>query len=289
MFVNSNRLTDLLPFFHKKLDRLYGERECRNIFLLICDYRFGLSKPQVFSGDYRLTESELLEINSMVKRLAKNEPIQHILGETEFYGQSIFVGPEVLIPRPETEELVDWIQKENQDQNQLRILDVGTGSGCIAIALKSIFKSKAEVVAVDISSDALEMAQKSALKNSCEIDFKRLDVLNDSLEILGEFDIIVSNPPYIPEADRTLMNSNVLDFEPEMALFVSNEDPLIFYQTIAKKALNQLSPQGKLYYEIHEDFGRQMVEMMELVGYSDITLLKDLQGKDRMLRASSKP
>lgn len=282
MFVQSNRLVDLLPYFHKKLSDLYEPREIENIFAWICDDRFKLNRNEIKSEGIRLSESELLDFRSIVKRLHANEPLQYVLGRMEFFNAQILLNNNVLIPRPETEELVDIIVKSIDDK--VTVLDIGTGSGCIPIAIKKA-KPNSKVHALDISEKALEMAQKSAALNKTEVFFHHKDILTDDLLDLPFFDIIISNPPYVLEADKADMGKNVLDFEPHLALFVPNTDPLKFYRRIAHLALKKLNPNGILYFEIHERFGNQTIEMLADLGYSNCEIIKDMQGKDRMLKA----
>jgi release factor glutamine methyltransferase len=210
-------------------------------------------------------------------------PIQYILGETEFYGLPFYVNESVLIPRPETEELVDWIQKENYKSAELNILDIGTGSGCIAIALRHEFPSST-VDAFDVSEKALETAKQNATHNKLEVNFKAVDILN-APAFNKKWDIIVSNPPYITENEKDTILSNVLDHEPHLALFVPDNDPLLFYREIAFFAQQYLTPAGKLYFEINRNAGNHTLELLTGMGYRDVELRKDISGNDRMVRA----
>lgn len=282
MFVQSNRLVDLLPYFQEKLVELYEAREIENIFAWLCYDRFKLNRNEIKSEGVRLSESELLDFRSVVKRLQTNEPLQYVLGKTEFYHCEILVNQHVLIPRPETEELVDAILKSS-DQPK-RILDIGTGSGCIPIALKKA-RPNCDLYGLDISHHALELAQKSALLNQVEVFFSQADILVNDLKDLPLFDLIISNPPYVLESDKADMSKNVLNFEPHLALFVPNNDPLRFYKRIAELALTKLTAGGKLYFEIHERFGQETCAMLSAFGYQNCEILKDMQGKDRMVRA----
>jgi len=206
------------------------------------------------------------------------------LGEVEFYGQQIFVEPGVLIPRPETEELVQLIIQENADRQNLKVLDIGCGSGCIAIALKKELVG-AEITALDISSKALEMSQKSAEISNCEISFIKLDILLDNLAASRKYDVVVSNPPYVLESEKSEMSESVLSHEPGLALFVPDNDPFKFYKVIAEKAAGVFRDSGTLYFELHENFGPEMKGMLMVLGYSDIEVHQDLQGKDRIIKA----
>lgn len=281
MFTSTNKLSDLLPYFKRKLTELYSEREVENIFYWIVEVRFGLYKFQVKQEDKRLTESELLAMRNVVKRLEKSEPLQYILGETEFYGFPIKVNTNVLIPRPETEELVEWVLDNSSGKST--VLDIGTGSGCIPIALKKK-NNLWDVYAVDISEKALELAQESAKLNEASVKFIQKDILTESLEDLPKMDVIVSNPPYVLNSDKEKMNANVLAFEPHLALFVEDDTPLIFYKRIAHLALSQLNTGGMLFFEIHEAFGQETKSMLENMGYSNVIIREDMQGKHRMIR-----
>jgi len=285
MFVSSNLLKDLLPYFKRKLAKIYDEREIESIFFLSCFGQFNLSKIQVLNDGKRLSESELLTYRDIVERLLKHEPIQYILGQAEFYGLIINVSPSVLIPRPETEELVDFIVKDHSKKNSNKILDIGTGSGCIAIALRKNI-SDAEVFAVDISADAISVARSNALKNQAEVNFICADILKDELNQISDLDILVSNPPYIPDSDKITMNKNVLEHEPHQALFVEDMNPLIFYKRIIDLGKLKLKRGGKLYFEIHPKFSEEFVECCLQAGYSQALSLKDLSGENRFVVAT---
>ena len=216
------------------------------------------------------------------ERLKNGEPIQYILGKGPFYGRDFYVSADTLIPRNETEELVHLIIKENPTSG-LRILDIGTGTGCISISL-ALEMNLPEVFAVDVSEEALEIATKNAEELGAKVIFSRCNILSE-LPKVEELDILVSNPPYIPVREKAEMHRNVLDFEPELALFVSNEDPLIFYRTIAEKGKQLLKPDGKLYFEINEKYGEEVAFLLRETNYSEVKILKDLNGKDRMVKA----
>ena len=280
MFTQTNKLIDLLPYFKKKLLELYDEREIENIFHWVCEEKYGLNKFELRQSDKRLSESELLDVRSIVKRLVAQEPIQYILGTTEFYNCIIKVDENVLIPRPETEELVDLVLKE-VDENSV-LLDIGTGSGCIPIALKKA-KDSLTVFGLDVSTGAIALAKKSADLNQVDVSFIEADILKSDLNAIPELDCIVSNPPYVLESDKIKMATNVLQFEPHLALFVEDSDPLLFYRRIAELGRNKLKSTGKLFFEIHENFGDETKKMMEDLGYQQVRVIKDLQGKDRMI------
>lgn len=225
------------------------------------------------------------KISGIVVRLKGFEPIQYILNDAYFYGFHFFVNRATLIPRPETEQLVDFIA-ENHSAPDLKVLDIGTGSGCIAIALARTLKFP-DVTAVDISQDALDVAAKNAAHMHVSIRFRRMDILHPSgADRLGKFDIIVSNPPYITLSERAGMDANVLGYEPETALFVPDSDPLLFYNAIAGYALSALNPGGKLYFEINPLFAAQLSEMLSALGYADISVLPDYTGKKRFITAT---
>tara|TARA_A100000171_G_scaffold48974_1_gene57218 strand:- start:451 stop:1311 length:861 start_codon:yes stop_codon:yes gene_type:complete len=267
----------------KKLSGVYDEREAMNMAHLLLTHFYGLDRMKVVLNDeFLLVENIEIVLNKAIDELNQHKPIQHILGSVEFYGCELKVDERALIPRPETEELVDWIVTENIIEDPY-ILDVGTGTGCIPIALKNAIP-KARVAAVDVSEEALALARENAKQNNTEVDFQHLDILNEAFPF-DMLDLVVSNPPYIPESDKSEMSSNVLSFEPHLALFVANNDPFIFYKRITELALQHLKIGGMLYFEIHERFGEEMVKLVEDMGFTNVFLKKDLQGKDRMLQA----
>ena len=267
----------------EKLKSTYGEREASNLSHLLLDHFCSLNRMAVaMNNAVEIACSDLESLARAIEKLLAHEPIQHIMGEVEFYGCKIKTDDRALIPRPETEELVDWIYQENA-LDAPHILDIGTGTGCIPIALKRAIP-QAKVNAVDISTEALALAKENAQANDVTIDFAQLDVLKDVIPF-QQLDIIVSNPPYIPIQEKESMESNVVDFGPNLALFVSDEDPLIFYRVIAEQAIQLLNLGGILYFEIHENFGQMLVTLMEEIGFTNVTLKQDLQGKDRMIQA----
>lgn len=235
---------------------------------------------RLVNSEKSLSELELEQLESATKRLLSYEPVQHIVGFAYFCEHLFKVTPDTLIPRPETEELVYLIAQENK--GAAKILDIGTGTGCIPISLKLKIK-EAELSAWDISPEALSVAKSNAESLSANVQFELMDALNITSE--EKFDIIVSNPPYIPNSDRASMHQNVLDFEPGLALFVEDKDPLLFYQKIAEFGTTNLSENGKLYFEIHERFGQETKEMLLQLGYQNVEILQDLNGKDRIVKA----
>jgi release factor glutamine methyltransferase len=268
-------------FIHE-LTASYDFDEAQELFYIAVEKISGFVKTKlIFKPDLEVDIKELQLYQDVIKQLQEGKPIQYILNEAHFYGFTVNVNPAVLIPRPETEELVDWILEEvNLTAINGNILDIGTGSGCIAIALKKHLEDS-DVYAMDISADALAVAEKNAIDNKVPVHFIEADVLNYQTD--QKFDVIVSNPPYVKEDEKEAMKTNVMAHEPHTALFVSNENPLVFYQAIADFALTNLQPEGYLFFEINEYMGPEMVEMLKLKGLKDIVLKKDMQGKDRMI------
>ena len=274
-----------LQFIRKELKDLYPPEEIESFIRLIFSWLKNYSTTDLLlRKDDALDADERNKVVSIVERLKQHEPIQYILEETEFYGLTFRVTTDVLIPRPETEELVDWIIRDNQIPSP-RILDVGTGSGCIPISLKTHLP-EAIVSACDISTGALETARKNATLNQADVDFFELDILeNIGLVLPNKLDILVSNPPYIRNLEKELMHDNVLQFEPHLALFVDDDSPLIFYAALARFGSKNLNPGGLIYWEINEAFGPECCQLLKQEGYSDIVLRQDLNGKDRMIKA----
>jgi release factor glutamine methyltransferase len=299
--------------FFQELSSLYDEKEIESFFYLILENFHQIKRIDLaLNPQMEMNDKQLLHWESILSDLKKQKPIQYILGETEFYGLPFLVNENTLIPRPETEELVELIIKQNSKSeippepkvngaklnSKLKILDIGTGSGCIAISLvKNI--SNVEVYAIDISEEALETAKKNAQINQVEIHFIQADILkinnleqlptsNPKLEthnpkLETQFDIIVSNPPYVRNLEKQEINPNVLEYEPHLALFVEDEDALLFYRKIAQLALKSLSPNGRLYFEINQYLGKETVELIESFGFKNVVLHKDIYGNDRMI------
>jgi release factor glutamine methyltransferase len=274
----SNSIKGVSAYYQEKLNKKYLSREIEIFFELSCEKLFKLSKSDIILNERKFSESELLQFRSIVKRLEKNEPIQYILGEAHFFSEVFIVDPAVLIPRPETEELVSLILKGNPNG---RLLDIGTGSGVIPITLKRNCKNL-EIVGIDISEEAIGIARRNAEKFDLQTSFYCRDVLNDNFDDFQSFDIIVSNPPYVLESDKVTMGENVLNFEPGLALFVKDNDPLIFYKRICFLSQNLLIEGGKIYFEIHESFGKEVKALMEEFDFKDVQIIKDLQGKERI-------
>lgn len=273
-----------LQKIQSELKGLYPETEIRNFGYLIVEKLTGYSRTEIILNKNTLFSNEqscLFE--NFIERLKNFEPIQYILEETEFYGLLFRVNNSVLIPRPETEELVDWIARDNKEKTSLRILDIGTGSGCIAISLKHVFPN-AKVSAFDISDDALTVAKKNAEINNLPVEFLKIDILNPG-EINQYWDIIVSNPPYVPEAEKVEIQPNVLNYEPHLALFVPDHDPLLFYRRIAIFAKDHLNRGGQLYFEMHKNTAKAGARLLSETGFEKVELRKDISGNDRMLKA----
>lgn len=263
------------------LSEIYPYNESINLSRLIIEQVTGYPIPVLLSDkSKKITSAQEQIIDKIIKRLQTSEPIQYIFGETEFFGLSFMVNPNVLIPRPETEELVELIINENKDTDS-KILDIGTGSGCIAISLKKHL-SKSDIEAWDISTQALIIASENSKANSTNIIFKEVDVLNNYPQET-RFDIIVSNPPYVLESEKELMNKNVLNYEPHSALFVPDSNSLIFYERIADIAKQLLNRYGRLYFEINQLKGQETKRMLEKKGFSNIRIIQDLQGNDRIV------
>ena len=277
-------MTNSKELFNDLLSRITlneDKAEIQSIVYLILENKFGLSKTDVLSGKKINTADQAL-LTSIISRLNKHEPIQYILGSAHFFGRSFSVNSSVLIPRPETELLIDEILKFTQPiKTPIRILDIGTGSGCIAITL-ALEIPNSLVTAIDISMDALICARQNNTALKASVNFKELDILTQ--ESTDQYDLIVSNPPYISVEEKESMRKNVLAYEPHLALFAPQHDPLIFYRTIASKCKKNLTPQGSLWLEINERFGNEVCALMEEQGFKNVRILKDLDGKDRMVK-----
>ena len=263
---------------------IYPDSEALSLAKMLLVEAFGFSTLELYGGkDKEISGKRRDVLDKMLSRLQKNEPIQYVLGKETFCGLDFEVDSDVLIPRPETRELVEWIVADRKLDASCRILDIGTGSGCISISLAK-FLSGAEVEAWDISEGALEVARRNAARNAVEVLFRQQDVL---YALPGEtrYDVIVSNPPYITEKEKLDMDANVLDWEPFTALFVPDADPLLFYRKIAELGLSMLNIGGALYFEINRAYGQETVRMLEGLSYKQIELRKDEWGNDRMVKA----
>ena len=276
------RMKSIAEQINKKLFGCYTAGEVSALTRIIATELLGVSQMTYFLKDnVTLTAEQQTLLDNAIARLQKHEPIQYILGYSDFCGLRFKVTPATLIPRPETSELVEWIASEATGNGS--ILDIGTGSGCIAVSLAHKLP-QSEVTAWDISPDALAVATENCKANGCAVAFEEIDILayrpTDK-----QFDIIVSNPPYIKENEKSAMHSNVLDWEPHTALFVPDSDPLLFYRAIAEKGLALLKPGGSLYFEINRAHGKETMEMLAALGYTGIELRKDFAENDRMIRA----
>ena len=276
-------LKELTALWSSDLKRLYSEREARNILLLVLEDIFGFNRPVLLvSKEIYLSSVQLEELDQICNRLKTGEPLQYIVGFTYFDDLKIKVASGVLIPRPETEELVSWVQETIGDLKKGKLEDWCTGSGCIALALKNR-NPEFQVKGYDISPEALEIAKGNAKDLNLDVDFRADNALEPSNK--EQVDVIISNPPYIPWKEKELMHQNVTAFEPDLALFVPNEEPLLFYRSIAQYAAENLCDKGYLFFELHEDFAPDTKTMIEDLGFGDVEIRKDLQGKDRMLKA----
>ena len=278
-------VSGFVHFIQKELKSSYPPEEIRQFVRIILSHLLGFSTTDILTkGDTELSERQVSFLDDCVQRLKKQEPVQYILGETEFLGLKLKVNEHTLIPRPETEELVMWVT-EHINSKTKEVLDIGTGSGCIALGIKSL-NTNATVKGWDVSGNALTIAKENSVLNDLAIGYSKVDILLDEPEksYTENFDIIVSNPPYVRESEKKLMEPNVLDHEPHLALFVDDNDPLIFYRVIAGKAKKMLKPGGLLFFEINEAFGVQMHNLMEKEGFKDIEIKQDINGKDRMIK-----
>lgn len=288
MFVQTNTVEAVKRYFRDRLKDQFSESEIRQMLKTVVCERLKLSSADFLLSDaHLLSESDLLYFRSIVKRLQSNEPFQYIIGHTDFYGLSIKTDKRALIPRPETEELVRWIVDDQIAKKELKIIDLCTGSGCIALALKSAFKD-AYVIGVDVSADALNLARENTYSLGLEVEWLELDLLDEQAYSVFEassFDVWVSNPPYIPSADKSAMAENVLEHEPHLALFVEDHDPLIFYRVIAQQGKKYLKKGAGLYFEIHGDLSGPVAHLLEQESYHSVEIRQDLQGINRMVKA----
>lgn len=266
------------------LTPLYGRREAVWIAYIAASGLSGVPVSALMTDPG--VEMAIEGLDGVIAQLAAGRPIQYVLGKTEFCGLQFSVREGVLIPRPETEELVEWVSNRESDAHKL--LDVGTGSGCIAIALQRLLPG-ATVFAADISDEALAIASENARRLEAPVVFRKADALSNLPEMFPErFDAIVSNPPYVPAADRQAMHANVRDYEPSLALFVPDDDPLLFYRAIARAGRQMLRPSGRLYFEIYEHSAEAMQQMLREEGYEGIELREDINAKPRMVCSSLK-
>jgi release factor glutamine methyltransferase len=282
-------IKDVFEDYRQQINGVYDINETEAITLLVIAEVTGMSRASIKAFPEReLTDEQSERLRNILTELKTGKPVQYIIGVTEFYGLPFKVNPHVLIPRPETEELVEWIlegERLKVKGERFSLLDIGTGSGCIAISLKKNL-AYADVSAIDISEGALQTAKENAALNDVDVNFIEADILNiKSANGGAQYAIIVSNPPYVTLEDKKLMHNNVTNFEPHTALFVPEHDPLMFYRAIADFALNNLIAGGLLYFEINENLGKETVELLADKGFKNIELKKDMSGRDRMIKA----
>lgn len=278
------RVKDFRSIFITTLLPVYDALEAESFFYLILEHKLKMRRIDLaLQPDAYLAEAQMVEWNILLSKLLEEVPIQYLLGTTSFYGLDFEVDANVLIPRPETEELVDWILSDYKKQTieEPKILDIGTGSGCIAIALgKNI--SQADITAIDVSAEALALAQKNAIANGVDVTFICENIL-ETQDLQMQFDIIVSNPPYVRILEKDEIKNNVLEYEPHLALFVDDHDALLFYKKIATLAQKNLKENGKLYFEINQYLGLVMIDLLTSMGFVGVELRKDIYGNDRMI------
>lgn len=271
------------------LSSIYDEQEIESFFYLLLESYQGKKRIDLaLHPEMEMDALQLIQWETALSELLNQKPIQYIIGATEFYGLPFLVNENTLIPRPETEELVEWIVAESRNSatGSLKILDIGTGSGCIAISLAKNLPN-AEVFALDVSEKALAVAKKNADTNKVKVNFIQADILkiNDLVELSTHFDIIVSNPPYVRHLEKAEIKPNVLEYEPHLALFVEDTDALLFYRKIAKLAKENLAEKGKLFFEINQYLGKETLQLLEKFGFNSTELKKDIYGNDRMTRS----
>jgi release factor glutamine methyltransferase len=285
--IASNSVAALLHYIDSELSSLYDERERQNIASWLFNAFQNWSRSELtLRKEDRLSESEILKYHFATKRLKAGEPIQYVVGDVNFMGIQLRVNPSVLIPRPETEELVQLILDEN-DSTPIRLIDIGTGSGCIPIALK-MNRNDWDIQGIDKSVNTLNTAEANARLHSLDVRFKKMDIF-ESLEFKKKFDILVSNPPYVLESDKEKMSEQVLNHEPSQALFVPDNDPLVFYRRMFDLSGVLLNPGAKIYFEIHENQAANMLELSTSYPITNFRVIKDMQGKDRMLSMTYSP
>lgn len=272
-----NKLVNIIPKFLSEINN-FSRREVESFAYLSIEKILGYSKSDcIIHSNQELTNDNILSFENIINDLKQNIPIQYILGEAHFYDLKFKVNSSTLIPRGETEELVQYILLHDF----ISVLEIGTGSGCIAVSIAK--NSNAKITAIDNSIGALEIAKSNAVLNSVEINFQLRDVFNFS--DIKKYDLIVSNPPYVLESEKKLMDKNVLDYEPHNALFVSDNDPLAYYKEIAKIATNNLNKNGLLFFEINEKYSNQIIELLSNLNFVDIELKKDINGRDRIIKS----
>jgi release factor glutamine methyltransferase len=283
MCINIQTIKDIRTYLTRELVEIYKEPEISSLTNILIKTIFNTTKlHQLWLSDQTVNEEQSCRIISICEELKTGKPVQYILGETIFYDCPIRLSNATLIPRPETEELVDLIIRENKNYRG-NIIDIGTGSGCIAIALAKNLPAS-NITGIDISEEAILIAKENALLNNINASFIRGDILSPGFSMVDKSGIIVSNPPYVRDSEKQLMSRNVLDFEPPSALFVPDSDPLVFYRAVLKFSEIMLLPSGKLYFEINEAMGKPMIQLLESSGYTRIEIIKDINSKERMIK-----
>ena len=282
------KIAALKHYFFSELQPIQEVSEIESFFFILIEYLHKLQRIDVsLNPDFEVSETDLEKWNIILSELKTEKPIQYITGEAWFYGYRFEVNENTLIPRPETEELVEWIVESTKleaESTKLNILDIGTGSGCIPISLKKEIPN-AMVSALDVSENALEMARKNAVSNEVAVHFILQNIL-ETESLLEKYDIIVSNPPYVRNLEKQEIKKNVLAYEPHLALFVEDSDALLFYRKIAQLALRSLTPNVKLFFEINQYLGKETVALLENLGFKTVELRKDFMGNDRMICAA---
>lgn len=291
------QLKDFKTHFFDSLKNIQDEQEIESFFFILTEYLHNLKRVDVaLNPNFELSDAAIEKWNAILAELQQEKPIQYITGEAWFYGLQFEVNENTLIPRPETEELVEWILSSSiiHHPSSISILDIGTGTGCIPISLKANLP-QANVSAIDVSEQALEVAKRNAASNKVDINFIQANILEvedlsqlptPNFQLPASIDIIVSNPPYVRNLEKEEIKKNVLDYEPHLALFVEDTDALLFYRKIAQLALKNLAPNGLLFFEINQYLGIETVELLQKIGFQNIELKKDIYGNDRMIRCS---
>ena len=274
--------------FFEALKSVHDVNEIESFFFILIEYFHNLKRIDLaLNPDFEISDEEVLKWEAIISDLKTEKPIQYSIGETWFYDSKFYVNEHTLIPRPETEELVDWIIKTHKSKDKidkLAVLDIGTGTGCIPISLKKNIP-QAEVFAIDVSEEALKIAHKNAETNQVQINFILQNIL-ETKDLYQNFDVIVSNPPYVRNLEKQEIKKNVLAFEPHLALFVEDTDALLFYRKIAQLALKNLTANGLLFFEINQYLGKETVELLETLGFKNVELKKDIYGNDRMIKCT---
>lgn len=300
-------IKNLKIYFFEELIEIHGQDEVESFFYILAEYLHHLKRIDLaLNPNFEISEEDVQKWQSIISELKTEKPIQYIIGETWFYDSKFYVNEHTLIPRPETEELVDWIieteKGKGKSQNidlkdvtssgvEMKILDIGTGTGCIPISLKKNIP-QAEIYAIDVSEEALKVAKRNAVENNVEVNFILQNILEVENLLTFDFrlptklDIIVSNPPYVRNLEKQEIKKNVLEFEPHLALFVEDNDALLFYRKIAQLAKESLTENGQLFFEINQYLGKETVELLEQLGFKNIELRQDIYGNDRMIKCT---